>query len=85
MPVGLGKGLQWSIRLGSKGETPSSSSIIIPTIHGTCVFGLFSVVTHSIVQSVIFVLAGNVNEFGEETMHKVLVKKSFGKRLGRLR
>jgi hypothetical protein len=30
---------------------------------------------------VIFVLAGNVNEFGEEKMHKVLVKKSFGKRL----
>jgi hypothetical protein len=27
---------------------------------------------------VIFLLAGNVNEFGAETMHKVLVKKSFG-------
>jgi hypothetical protein len=41
----------------------------------------FSVVTRSIVQSVIFLLAGNVNEFGAETMHKVLVKKSFGNRL----
>lgn len=28
-----------------------------------------------------FLLAGNVNEFGAETMHKVLVKKSFGNRL----
>jgi hypothetical protein len=33
------------------------------------------------VQSVIFLLAGNVNEFGVETMHKVLMKKTYGNRL----
>ena len=33
-----------------------------------------------------FLLAGNIEEFGAETMHKVLAKKSFGNRLlGRCR